>query len=449
MSQAQGVKYLALLDCLRDDISTGVLSAGQKLPPVRELAWSLEITPGTVARAYQKGIDEGLLTANVGRGTFVAERNTGRTAAIKDDIHPVNLRSTRTPDVGQDKAIQQALTKMSKRSVVHYNQYPGVDDYTELKQALRDWLLISNVRVDPGSIILSYGAQNGLMMAMATCLQGKKPVVLCEELFYHGLRWAAETLRVELVPIEMDDEGFLPAALEQACQSSGATVLVTCSNVHNPTTVQTSQRRRLEIAAIAKRYDMQIIDDDCWNNEPTEADSYSVLCKERYWLVSSLTKAVSAGLRFGFVVCPPGYTRQTMRTMQSMFQGLSQPVAEIALELLTSGQAAKTRVQALQVINDRVQRAANILGHCNIRLRENVPFVWLELPKGWRASRFALHCERNDIIVRPSDEFTLPGGRTRNGIRVSLNANIPVDVLENALRKISDLLSNPPLDDPT
>lgn len=143
-----------------------------------------------------------------------------------------------------------------------------------MKHALCNWLSLVNLRVEPDDIALSYGAQNSLLIAMSACLDGKKPVVLCEERVYFGVRQAAELLRVDLVGIAMDGEGMSPEALEHACQETGASVLVTSSNVHNPTTLQTSHQRRLQIAGIADRYDLQIVDDNCWGNEPSEAERY-------------------------------------------------------------------------------------------------------------------------------------------------------------------------------
>ena len=67
-----GPKYLALAQELRSAIRSGTLAEGAKLPPVRDLAWDIKVTPGTVARAYQIVTHEGLLQATVGRGTFVA-----------------------------------------------------------------------------------------------------------------------------------------------------------------------------------------------------------------------------------------------------------------------------------------------------------------------------------------------------------------------------------------
>ena len=72
-----GPKYKAVVTMIRNAISNGALSAGEKLPPVRELAWKLGVTPGTVARAYTMLTESGTLQAEVGRGTFVALVDAG------------------------------------------------------------------------------------------------------------------------------------------------------------------------------------------------------------------------------------------------------------------------------------------------------------------------------------------------------------------------------------
>ena len=57
-------------ESLREAIRAGHLAEGSRLPTVRDLAWRLDVTPGTVSRAYQIVTQEGLLEATVGRGTF-------------------------------------------------------------------------------------------------------------------------------------------------------------------------------------------------------------------------------------------------------------------------------------------------------------------------------------------------------------------------------------------
>ncbi|HWW26124.1 MAG TPA: winged helix-turn-helix domain-containing protein, partial [Caulobacter sp.] len=63
--------YERLLDALRQDIASGALGDGDRLPPQRDLAHRLGLGLGTVTRAYVEAEKAGLVQAHVGRGSFV------------------------------------------------------------------------------------------------------------------------------------------------------------------------------------------------------------------------------------------------------------------------------------------------------------------------------------------------------------------------------------------
>lgn len=65
--------YEQIKEGLRKLVVSGALSAGDKLPSVRELASQLAINPNTIQRAYRELENEGYIYTLVGKGTFVAE----------------------------------------------------------------------------------------------------------------------------------------------------------------------------------------------------------------------------------------------------------------------------------------------------------------------------------------------------------------------------------------
>ena len=125
-------KYKALAEAIRSGIASGQLSAGAKLPPVRELAFQIGVTPGTVARAYSILTEEGRLAAVVGRGTFVAERRGKPTVLDVPLINTVDetiadFRSSRVPDVGQGRLIDEAMMQLALAS--WHCSRPSVDPH--------------------------------------------------------------------------------------------------------------------------------------------------------------------------------------------------------------------------------------------------------------------------------------------------------------------------------
>lgn len=67
-------------------IASGEYSTGDRLPTVRALAISLDISYNTVNRAYMDLEREGYLTTRQGRGTFVADIGSIITPTINDAV---------------------------------------------------------------------------------------------------------------------------------------------------------------------------------------------------------------------------------------------------------------------------------------------------------------------------------------------------------------------------
>lgn len=67
--------YLQLVDGIKRAVARGMLVPGERLPTVRELASGLSLNPNTVAKAYQRLEQEGIIETMRSRGTFIAEQS--------------------------------------------------------------------------------------------------------------------------------------------------------------------------------------------------------------------------------------------------------------------------------------------------------------------------------------------------------------------------------------
>lgn len=63
--------YLQIVSQIKYLVAAGRLKIGERLPTVRQLAAELNLNPNTVARAYNQLIQEGVIAAQQGRGTYV------------------------------------------------------------------------------------------------------------------------------------------------------------------------------------------------------------------------------------------------------------------------------------------------------------------------------------------------------------------------------------------
>jgi len=458
-----GPKYLALTHALRDAVRSGALSKGDRLPPVRDLAWRLGMTPGTVARAYQIVTQEGLLEAAVGRGTFVAATRPkfGADQALllespaetrprtRPEEGPVDLRSPQLPDVGQNAAIAGVFAGLAKAADFDYLGYPGLKRDGALRAAYADWLTDRELgSIGGDDIVLTQGGQNAIGLALQCCLKGPRPHVLLEELAYPGFRHAARLNRADVVPVALDGDGLMPDALDEACRRTGARIVCVTTEAQNPTTVRMSVERRLEIVAVARHHDLQIIEDDCYSVGQASAPSLRALAPERTWHVTSVSKSLAAGLRFGSIVCPTGLGEYARLAAQHSYFGLARPIADLMLQLFSSGEAARLRDAAQAVLERRLELALNALGTFDVAWQRGLAFVWLRMPLGWRASTFMREAESAGVLVRSADEYALVDAHAPNAVRIAIDGRSPEPTFVRALDAMARLLRNPPGDLP-
>ncbi|KUJ85899.1 aspartate aminotransferase [Ruegeria marisrubri] len=454
LPQTKGPKYVLVAETIRNAIENKVLGVGAKLPPVRELAYRLQITPGTVARAYSILTNEGLLQAEVGRGTFVAPPKLpvlddvwSRQLHLRDDKYgaDVSLFSPRLADVGQVALIRECLMKVAQAEPEMFLNYPTRDAYQPARQAVVEWL--SDVPLGPltsEDIVLTHGGQNGICVVFQTVLKGPRPVILVEDLSYAGFRRAAELMRAEVVGIRMDKWGICPEALDQTLRQTQAQAVCVSPEVQNPTGSHAPLERRKEVVEVARRHDLQIIEDDCYRMGDARAPSYRALAPERGWHVSSISKTLTPALRVGFAIAPLERSADLRRSAEYGYFGLAQPLAELTRLLLSDPRSREIATKVRERMGEYVRIAVNALGGFDLVWDPQVPFVWLKLPSGWRSAAFSRAAEREGIQVRSADEFALRDGRAPNAVRIAMNGHVSLERFEEAMLRLRSLLDNPP-----
>ncbi len=448
---ANGPKYKRVADTIQSAIRSGDLAVGAKLPPVRELAWSLGITPGTVARAYTLLTDAGHVVAEVGRGTFVSGGAHKQFKPAKEYVSTaindgkLSLVSPQLPDVGQVAMLRQAFAEVGEINPERLLHYPTRNAYRPLREAAVHWLRNMQLGgLSESDVVLVHGAQNGLGVILQAILRGPSPTILVEEMAYPGFRRAGDLLRANTVGLPCDKHGIVPDALERAIRDTLAQVLCTSPDVHNPTLGCTPTERRREIARACRALDVQIIEDNCYSRTDSPALSYRLLAPERTWHVASLSKVLTPALRMGFAIAPRGRGPVLRQVAEHGFFGLAQPLAQVAERILTDPEAEAVMDRVRNHMARYVRTAVNALGSFDLSWHEDVPFLWLNLPQGWRAAAFCRAAEMRDIQIRSAEEFALRDSRTPHAVRIAVNAHIPLDRFEGAMQQLRDLLQNPP-----
>ena len=176
--------YIRIADAIERDIDTGALPSGSRLPPMRNLAFDIGVTIGTISRAYNLIADRGLVAGEVGRGTYVLARNNGnhpgdnaqsgllpppfRSLDITEGLTaPLNLDTTSAIHVGQDEIIRlqfNAIAESMPHIMVDYVH--GVPD--SWKEAGAMLLSANGFKPSPDTMAATNGAHAGIMAIIMT-----------------------------------------------------------------------------------------------------------------------------------------------------------------------------------------------------------------------------------------------------------------------------------------
>ncbi|WP_185803024.1 PLP-dependent aminotransferase family protein [Pontivivens nitratireducens] len=446
-------KYRTLSVAIEDAIRSGALASGAKLPPVRELAWEIGVTPGTVARAYREATEAGALRATVGQGTFVRDR---RETGTFIPLHPltnqtlegqIDLRNSRSPMVGQEHLINEAIKRVMQRGSVVLDDYTRATNDLSTRKALAGWLAEGGVVADKDAIVPTYGAQQAVLVAMMAVTSGPHPVILVSDLIYPGFQQAAKLAGVTLYPIQSDEHGLQIDALTEACRTARPQAMLVTPNLHNPTLVTMPENRRIQIAELARAHDVQIIEDDVygWLME-SRPPSFPALAPERTWYATSLSKCVAAGLRFGCLVTPPGRGAIGQGIIQAMNYRVSSLIGQTVAELIESGTADEIRINARKHLEERAALLRSYLAPWGVHTAIGANFAWLPLPEGWHLAAFDRACAEAGVRIATAGAYVLPGADVPNKIRIALGMGLSDETFADCLSRISRILAHPPVE---
>ena len=301
--------YEALYRCIRDDIFSGKLAAGEKLPSKRALAQHLEVSKITVETAYSQLLAEGYICSREKVGYFVeaVERSARREAPgtpkqeVLKEEPLLDLTST-----GTEHFPFSVWTRLQREVMLDYGEqllqplpHQGIP---ELRLAIADHLAaFRGMDIDPDNILI--GAGTDFLYNLLIQLLGRDKTFAVEEPGYSKIRQIYGAGGVTCISAPMDGRGVCPDALEEA------DVLHFSPSHHFPTGLVTPMSRRLELLNWARERGGWIIEDDYDSEFRFDAHPMSAmqsLDRERVIYMNSFSKTLAPSIRISYLVLPEG-----------------------------------------------------------------------------------------------------------------------------------------------
>lgn len=434
-----GAAYLAIVEALVADLAIAALVPGTRLPPQREMAARLGLSAGTIAKAYAEAARRGLIVGEVGRGTYVsaaALRPAAEGAAV------VDMSLNAPPESGAGALIAAAMAKLAASgeiaALLDYLPHAGVPAH---RAALAGWLAEElGHPFAAAEIVLCNGAQHGIALALMAAL-APGDVVLTEAVTYPGIAGIAARLGHRLHGVALDDEGVVPAALDEAFAATGARALYCMPTLQTPTGAVMSAARREAIVAVLRRHDAWAIEDDVYAFlAPDAPPALATLAPERVAHVGSLAKSLAPGLRVGMLVVPEALRGRVNTALRGTGWMASPLATAIAAQIVQSGGIRAQAAAKRAIAAERRHRAAEILGrHAKTpaRGRGAIGFhLWLPIT-GQAADIIATSAAKGVLLAPP---LVVPGAPAPEGLRLCLGAPTSLAELERGLHIIATIL---------
>ncbi|MGU3286312.1 aminotransferase-like domain-containing protein [Methylobacterium mesophilicum] len=407
--------YLAIAEALADDIRTGRLTAGTRLPTQRALAEALDLNFTTVSRGYVEAHKRGLIEGRVGQGTFVvdpARPPRSSAAAPARRIGPVDftMNLPPEPDAPALQARMQAALVDLSGNLTNLLRYQGFGGTEEDKEAALRWLKGRGVVTSRERLLICPGAHSALFSILG---QVARPgdTICAERITYPGIRALAAHLRLRLVDLPTDRYGVEPDAFAAACTKVAPKAIYLNPLLQNPTTATLPRTRREAVIAVARRYAVTIIEDDAYARIcPTPPPSFAELAPEITYYVAGLAKCLGAGLRLAFLVAPSARSALPLGGALRAATVMASPISTaLATRWIMDG-TAEAIVQFVREESAARQRIATAMLPAGTYTADPHAFhVWITLPEGWTRSAFASQGRSAGLGVIASDPFCVAG----------------------------------------
>lgn len=442
--------YLKIADAIQEDVDSGRLAAGARLPPHRDLAYELGTTAVTIGRAYAEAARRGLVAGEVGRGTFVRAvqlESDMNSELVVPDNHLSNVvdLGLNLSTVGEsDRFLQVTLSELSRRAdlstLLEYKPAGGMPEH---RSSAARWIARSGVAANANDVIICSGAQHGLLISLLALTRAGDSV-LTESVTYPGMRALAHQFNLELQGVKIDEQGLIPDCLESACKAGHAKILYCMPILQNPTTATMSEERCRQIARIAERHGLWIIEDDVYGflvDDPPPR--LATLLPERTIYISSASKSMAPGLRIGFIRTPPELI-DTMVSVARMSDWMTAPLmAEIAHRWIDDGEADRLAAWHRRQARHRQAIAATRLGDIRYSTQPSSYHLWLHLPKNWRMDIFTDQALRRGVKVLSAEAFAIRRDIGPHAVRVCLGSVDDEEQLASALDMLAKILAAP------
>jgi DNA-binding transcriptional MocR family regulator len=441
--------YSQVADLIADQVNSGTLRPGDRLPSLRRLSDQLKISVPTVRQAYLELERRGRIEARPKSGYFIqAQRQNPLVKVGCKTCKPMVVRCRKLIDRVYDgihtpgvlplgianpcmaapatKTLHRAMKRVMSRAEERVLGYAPTNGEPGLKRQIAYRYLNQGAAVDPAEIIITNGGQEALAIALQS-VASKGDIVAIESPAYQGILELIESLGMLALEIETCPlDGVNLGALDRALTKHAIKVCLFSSSVYNPLGCVTDDEFRRQLVELLEKHNVPLIEDDVYGELVFEGQRQKpAQFFSRKGLVltcSSFSKTAAPGYRVGWLL--PGSFLELAQKLKRALSSSSGLLTQMTLsEHLATGDYDRHLKRLIPVLKQNAARMTaaveqNFPHETGISDPRGGSVLWLELPRSIDSETLFDAAIARNISIIPGDVFAA-GHRYRNFIRLS------------------------------
>ncbi len=443
--------YRQVIDLIAENIDSGTLRPGDRLPSLRKMSKTAGVSVPTVRQAYielerQRRVESrpqsGFYVRHRAANDLVLPTQTSGVSPVSLSCRPLMERvydginhpglvplGIANPSMAKPaaKTLHRAMKRVMSRAEERGLSYASTLGEPSLRRQIAlHYLDAVGARVDPDNICVTNGGQEALLLAMMT-VASRGDVIAVETPTYHGVLELIDSLGMLAVEVETcPEEGVTVSELERTLDEHPVRACVLSTTLGNPLGVTMPDKDRRSLVRLLEKRNVALIEDDVYGDlrfdgsRPVPAgflsDSLRVLT------CGSFSKTAAPGYRIGWVVAGgdiDGVAR--LKRAASCSSGLLQQLT--LAEFLGSGDYGRHLKSLRAELQGNAERMSALVSqHFPKETRTSRPVggsvLWLELPEAVDAERLFDEAVAGGISIMPGHIFS-PCACYTNFIRLS------------------------------
>ena len=432
--------YRQLYEQIAQQIRTGRMARGMRLPATRELAGQLGLNRTTIAAAYEMLEAEGLITGQVGRGSFVKAQPEGGMPGVDWNSlleRSDSVLSGHAPAAGK-QAIRFGISQpsrdlfpldefraacaevLARADLADLLQLGSPSGYEPLRRYLLEEARRQGAAGTGDDLVITNGCQQALDLIGRVLVRPGDRVAI-EDPVYPGLKNLLSGMGAQLLAIPVFSDGVDVEFAERLLKRERPRLVVVTSNFQNPTGATLPLAARRALLAAVHATGVPVIENDPYGELRYQGHAVASLKqldpRGGTVLLRSFSKVSFPGLRVGWALGPKPLMERLRNAKEASDLHTDQLSQAVLLEFMESGRLDAHRARMLAA---GAERLAATLDACRRFLPaatrwtrpEGGMNVWVRLPAPLDAGDLLPRAQKEGVAYLPGRYFEVSRRQT-------------------------------------